>query len=372
MAAKILYANWKSLQSSLGMLALVITVVAWAIAANVANSLFLVGVQPFELAGASAAIATFGLAILDSFIGRSHSKPIDRKEFVLGLILVGLVGADYLAIQRLPVAVAIVLLFTAPILVVLWSALTSRRVPSQSVLIALVLSVCGVILVSNLLASNVEQINWFGILIGLMTAVFFAAYIVLSEQVSATQETIGVMLKTFAVASLFWIAYQLTQGIPWTLFSSGNIFKVIYVGIAGNLLPYLLFFWCIQRVKAERAAIAATLEPFVAGMLAWFWFCQTLSVMQIIGGIFIIVAVTWMQFKTPLNYLYYDKFFRIALFPRLLINIIRNCSTGLDITLFCHSPKLEVLSASRLGFVPQPNINKLQLQIFEKASSNSL
>jgi hypothetical protein len=82
-------------------------------------------------------------------------------------------------------------------------------------------------------------------------------------QVSVTKETIGVMLKTFAVASLFWIAYQLTQGIPWTLFGSENIFKVIYVGIAGNLLPYLLFFWCIQRVQAERAAIAATLEPFV-------------------------------------------------------------------------------------------------------------
>jgi drug/metabolite transporter, DME family len=298
MAARIPDANWKSSQNSLGMLAIVLTVVAWAIAANVANSLFLLGVQPFELAGASAAIATFGLAILDSFIGRSHAKPIDPQQFALGLILVGLVGADYLAIQRLPVAVAIVLLFTAPILVVLWSAFTSRRLPSQSVLVALVLSVCGVILVSNLLASNVEQINWFGILIGLMTAVFFAAYIVLSEQVSVTKETIGVMLKTFAVASLFWISYQLTQGIPWTLLAPENILKVIYVGIAGNLFPYLLFFWSIQRVQAQRAAIAATLEPLVAGVLAWVWFGQTLTLMQIIGGIFIIVAVTWMQFQT--------------------------------------------------------------------------
>ncbi|NJM86511.1 MAG: hypothetical protein HC847_04160 [Hydrococcus sp. RU_2_2] len=51
MAARIPDANWKSSQNSLGMLAIVLTVVAWAIAANVANSLFLVGVQPFELAG---------------------------------------------------------------------------------------------------------------------------------------------------------------------------------------------------------------------------------------------------------------------------------------------------------------------------------
>jgi DME family drug/metabolite transporter len=282
-----------------GLLAMILAVIAWAIAANVANRLFLKGVQPFELAGTSAIIATFGLALLDSLVGRSHAKPINHQQFALGLILVGLVSADYLAIQRLPIAVAIVLLFTAPILVVIWAALTSRCLPSYPVLVALSFSIVGVLLVSNLLASNIEQVDWFGILVGLSTAVFFAAYIVLSEQVSVTNETIGVMLKTFAVASLFWIAYQTTQGIPWTLLTPENILNVLYVGIAGNLLPYQLFFWCIQRVQAERAAIIATLEPLIAGTLAWVWFGQALSVMQIIGGVLIVTAVTWMQFKSP-------------------------------------------------------------------------
>jgi drug/metabolite transporter, DME family len=295
--------DWKVLFSSryspnsLGLMAIVISVVAWAIAANVANHLFLAGVQPFELAGASAMIATFGLAILDSLVGRTHAKPISRKEFALGLVLVGLVGMNYLAVQRLPVAVATVLLFTAPILVVLWTALTSQSLPTHPVLVALSLSIVGILLVSNLLTSTVERVDWFGILVGLSTALFFAAYIVLSEQVSATKETIGVMLKIFAVASLFWIAYQLTQGIPWMLLAPKSILSVIYVGIAGNLLPYLLFFWSIQRIQAERAAIAATLEPVIAGVLAWVWFGQTLAVMQIVGGILIVGAITWMQFQ---------------------------------------------------------------------------
>lgn len=305
MAIKPLHTAWKSLfnlrrfsPNLLGMLAIILTVVAWAIAANVANRLFLTGVQPLELAGASAMIATFGLAVLDSLIGRSHAQPISRQQFALGLILVGLVGADYLAIQRLPVAIAIVLLFMAPVLVVLWTALTSRSIPSRPVLVALSLAIVGVLLVSNLLATHGEPVEWMGIFIGLSTAIFFAAYIVLSEQVSTTNETIGVMLKTFAVASLVWLAYQFTQGIPWALLTPKNMWQVIYVGIAGNLLPYLLFFWCIQRVQAERAAIAATLEPVIAGVLAWVWFGQTLTVMQIVGGFLIIVAITWMQFQT--------------------------------------------------------------------------
>lgn len=305
MAAKTPHTAWKSLfererdsPNRSGLLATIVTVAAWAIAGNVANRLFLSGVQPFELAGASTTIATFGLAILDSLVGRFHAKPIDRPQFALGVILVGLVGGNYLAIQRLPVAVAIVLLFTAPILVVLWTSLTSRCLPSRPVLVALSFSIVGVLLVSNLIDSERAEVEWLGILIGLTSAVFFAAYIVLSDRVSATQETIGVMLKVFAVASLFWMAYQLTQGMPWTLLAPENLPNVIYVGIAGTLLPYLLFFWSIQRIQAERAAIAATLEPVLASVLAWIWFGQTLTPMQILGGFLIVVAITWMQFQT--------------------------------------------------------------------------
>ncbi|MBD3887094.1 EamA family transporter [Phormidium tenue FACHB-886] len=282
---------------------MIFTVILWATAANVATDLFAAGVNPFELAVSSMAIATFGFAILDSFLGQAakrplrgtHAKGMSRQQFVLGLLFAGLTGANYLAIARLPVAVAIVLLFTSPIMVVLWTALTSQRIPSQSVLVALLLSVVGVILVSKVLAGSLDQFNGFGFLVGLASAVFFTAYNMQSERVGVSGEPVGVMLKTFAVASLFWLAYQLTQGIPLTLFNPQNLWKILYMGIAGNMLPYLLFFWGIQRIRAERAVIIATLEPVIASGLAWVWFDQTLTIMQIIGGVLIIIAVTSLQ-----------------------------------------------------------------------------
>jgi DME family drug/metabolite transporter len=295
-----------------GLAAILLTVILWAIAANVATSLFLAGVPPFEVAGVGTMIATFGLAIIDSFFGssqnavlhESYTRKLSRQEFAAGLSLAGLVGMDYLAIQQLSVAVAIVLLFTAPILVVLWTALTNRQTPSRSVVATLILSVLGVVLVSNVLVSGTRQASWLGIGVGLLAAVFFAAYIVLNEKLSGTHQPTAVLLKTFAVASLLWLAYQFSQGIPIQLLTPGNFSKILYVGFAGILLPYLLFFWCIQRVQAERAAIVATLEPFVAGIMAWVWFGQILTPLQIAGGILIIAAVTWLQVKdaspTPL------------------------------------------------------------------------
>ncbi|HEY9656828.1 MAG TPA: EamA family transporter [Allocoleopsis sp.] len=283
--------------STLGLVAILLTVLCWALAANVAFDLFRAGTQPLELAAASAIIATFGLAILNSFWGQSHTKPMRLKQLGLGLVLVLLVGADYMAIQQLPVAVAIVLLFTAPILVILWTAFVSGQAPSRSVGLALMLSIVGVVLVSKLLESSWDQVNWFGIGIGLTTAVCFAAYIILSEQIVGTAEPVGILLQTYAVASLVWLAYQLTQGIPTAVLMPEHVPKVLVVGLAGNLLPYLLFLWSVQRVRAERAAIVATLEPLVAAIVAWLWFGQTLTLLQILGGGLIVAAVTAIQFN---------------------------------------------------------------------------
>ncbi len=286
--------------NTLGLTAIVLAVILWAVTANVVYALLTTGINPLELAGASAMIATFGLVILHCFWGRARfSKTMSWKQFALGLVLVFLVGANYIAVQQLPVAIAIVLLFPSPLLVVLWTALAERRAPSRFVLVALLLSILGVVLVSKLLESNFEQINWFGISIGLTTAFFFTAYILLSEQVSKTGEPIGILLKTYAVASLFWLAYQSTQGLPATLLTSENLPKVFYVGIAGNMFPQLLFLWSIQRVRAEQAAIVATLEPFVAATIAWMWFGQTMSGLQIISGVLIVLAVTALQMKMP-------------------------------------------------------------------------
>ncbi|OWY64227.1 hypothetical protein B7486_48485 [cyanobacterium TDX16] len=95
-------AQLKSLSpSSLGLVAILLTVLCWAVAANVAFDLFTTGIHPLELAGVSATIATFGLAILNSFWGRGQIKPMNLKQFVLGLVLVFLVAADYVAIQQL-------------------------------------------------------------------------------------------------------------------------------------------------------------------------------------------------------------------------------------------------------------------------------
>lgn len=64
---------------SLRLVAILLTTLCWAFAANIAFDLFRAGIHPLELAGVSAMIATFSLAILHSFLGCEPMKPMSLK-----------------------------------------------------------------------------------------------------------------------------------------------------------------------------------------------------------------------------------------------------------------------------------------------------
>jgi drug/metabolite transporter (DMT)-like permease len=63
------------------------------------------------------------------------------------------------------------------------------------------------------------------------------------------------------------------------------------VSIFGTLAAFLLYVWGIERVRAERASIALTLEPVVAAAVAWVWLAQSLSAVQMAGAALVITAV---------------------------------------------------------------------------------
>jgi DME family drug/metabolite transporter len=289
-----------------GLAAIALAAALWAGAAVVARSLFDDGVEPILVAEARSIVAALGLLVplaAARVIGRSEravpgasSRPAARRPLwlhVLGLGLsIALVNATYyLALRHLRVAVAIVLQYTAPVMVVGWAALIARRRPGRDVMTALVAAVAGVVLVSELLSAGTGSLDTFGVGMGLASAVLFATYTVLAERVTAVHGPVGAMRRAFLVASAFWIVVQVPQGWPSVLVESDHVWRVLAIGVLGTLSPFLLYVWGISRVAAERASIAATLEPVLAAAVAWAWLGQALGAAQIVGGVLVLVAV---------------------------------------------------------------------------------
>lgn len=276
--------------------AIALAALLWAIAATVARDLFDSGVPPIQLVEARAVLSAAGLALLPAaWRGRARGRGDFRWVVALGVSIALVNAAYYSAIARLAVAVAIVLQYLGPGIVVAWSALARRRRPSTDVLIAVTVAFLGIVLVSELPAGDLGAIDAIGILAGLASAALFAAYTVQSERAAGIYGPVGALLRAFASASLLWIVYQAPQGWPTALFDPDNIGKVLFVGFAGTLVPFLLYIWAVERIRSERAVIAATLEPLFAGIVAWGWLGQVLSLLQIAGGTLILGAVVSLQ-----------------------------------------------------------------------------
>lgn len=274
--------------------AVALAALLWALSATAARSLFDAGVTPIELVEARAVLAAAGLCLVPGAWARPRHP---RASMVVWLgVAIALVNATYyLAIARLAVAVAIVLQYTGPAVVVGWTSLVERKKPSREVLVALVLAFTGVVLVSEVLSGPLEDLNLPGIAFGLGAAVMFATYTLQSEKAQVVYGPLGALRRAFLVASAFWIVVQIPSGFPDALFERSNLAGVLFVGLGGTLAPFILYIWAVGRMRSERAVIAATLEPLFAGLVAWVWLDQVLSVLQIAGGALILAGVVVLQ-----------------------------------------------------------------------------
>jgi DME family drug/metabolite transporter len=264
----------------------------------VAANLFDDGIKPLELAEARSVVSALGLALIPVSWRPPVAPPSRtvRRSLVLLGVCIGLVNAVYyVAIDRLPVAVALVLQYTAPAMVVVYTAVRLRKRPRNEIVVAVGLALAGVALVSGLLGADLGSVDLFGVAMGLASAVLFASYTLVGESVTRTYGPLGAMFRAFSIAGSLWICWQVFNGWPHELFDPANLPRVILIGLGATLAPFLLYLWGVERVKAERAAIAATLEPVLGAVVAWVLLDQTLTVVQLAGGALVIAAVILIQ-----------------------------------------------------------------------------
>jgi drug/metabolite transporter, DME family len=286
-----------SLQPTVGYVAIAIAAILWAIAAIVASDLFQSGVAPLALSASRTFVAAAGLGLLYAWKPKSY-RWADWRIVALGLSLALVTATYYVAISRMSVAVAIVIQYTAPAMVVGWNALRARTWPHWITMVTALMAMLGIVFVSGVGTEGL-RLDMVGLLAAGFSALFFASNTLLNESMVETYGAVGAMFRGFTVSSGFWLAVQIAQGTRPVLFQPEYIGGVLFVGVAGTLIPFSLLCWGIQHVQAERGAIAATLEPVMAALLAWFLLGQLLSFSQILGGLLVIAAITALQFYKP-------------------------------------------------------------------------
>ncbi len=221
-----------------------------------------------------------------------------RRRDLTALALFGIAGIGavqlsyYEAIQRLPIGVALVIQYTAPLLLLLYARLTGKRVGARLWLAAL-LTIAGCALVVGIYDESLRAVNAVGALVSVLSAVIFALYFILAERVLAVHRPWTALLYGLGFALVAWAIVRPVWLLPWSLVGSN---WPLVAGIAVlTVLPFGLTLSAVSLLPAARVGLTATFEPVVAAVAAFFFLAEALEPPQLAGGAVVLAGIVMAQ-----------------------------------------------------------------------------
>jgi drug/metabolite transporter (DMT)-like permease len=289
----------------LGMLFAVGSAFSFGASGPFAKSLMEAGWSPTAAVTARLAGGALVMALFATFVKPDwFREAVQHGKTVVAYGLIPIAGAQlcyYNAVAHLSVGVALLLEYTAPILVVGWIWATTRRRPRTMTLAGVALAVAGIMLVLNVFSG--AHINVAGMAWGLAAAVCAACYFMMSDEVTAdgsglnsiTLATGGLIVAAAAVALL-----GMTGVMPLT-FTANNvvvaglttswIVPVIALGVITTAIAYTLGISGVARLRPSFASLVGLAEVLFAVLAAWVLVGEAISLVQAIGGAVVLVGL---------------------------------------------------------------------------------
>jgi inner membrane transporter RhtA len=214
-----------------------------------------------------------------------------------GLSLALVTYTYFVAISRLPIAVALVIQFSATAWMTLGAAIWYRRIPSKYVLMALALTFGGIVLLTGVWRQTLNGLDHIGLLYAGLSVITYIAYLLLGRRVGRDVPSLTATAYGAIVAGVFWLCVQPPWSIPANTWVPGHLLQILLVGIFGMAIPFTLTLAALRRIDATRVGIAGMLELVAAGVIAYFWLGQYLDAWQIGGCVSVMAGVAILQYE---------------------------------------------------------------------------
>ncbi len=230
------------------------------------------------------------LALWIVFLMSQREKlKIDRKGLI-GCALAAAantisLGSFYIAVTYIEISVAIVIFSTFPMMALLLLALKGERI-TRLHLIRFGLALLGV----YLLVGFVGQLNWFGVGLVILTAIFFAVHITLIQWRLSEYRTRTITVYILSFMSLYMGVVYLATGHGVPTMGADGWGVVIYTGLVATAIARFAMFAGIRHIGSGQTALLGPLETLMAVVWAMIFLDERLTLIQISGGVLILIS----------------------------------------------------------------------------------
>ena len=237
--------------------------------------------SPFSIMAVRCAIS-----ILIIGAGRRSFKLTVNKKTLLGAVAESLTGILYMsAIKRTTAATAIVLQYTAPVLVFLYTILVKKLRPRLRDVI-IILAVFGGCALS--FADDLAPGNLLGNLLGLASGFTFAGQIILFSDKEADAGS-GVLLSNLISMIVCFPVLFFDKNLD---LSARTIVWVLVLGIFQYGMANLCFSRGCTRLSETETSLLLTIEPIFNPIPVWLVTGEMPGPLALIGFVIVIAGVT--------------------------------------------------------------------------------
>jgi drug/metabolite transporter, DME family len=257
-------------------------------------------VDPVVLSGARAFTA-FAVLIVYLLVSRRYALRISQRDLPFFAVfgVVGLAGVHFTyfkAISHTNVATAILLEYLAPVIVLIVSVLFLGQRVTWTLPTGVALSIVGCALVVGAIGGDGLAVSPEGIAWGLASAVFFAAYSLMGRYAARRFSPWTTLVYGLGFASIFWLLYlRGPSGAADAFATVASTAAVLFIAVASTIIPFAAFLKALHYIDPTRATIVATLEPVLAGVVAFLVLGETFGPVQILGGVLVLGAIILIQ-----------------------------------------------------------------------------
>ena len=298
----------KHRRQALGYSVYAIAALLFAINGTVSKSILVTGISAARLTELRVTAAFLIMLVIVAITRRSALR-IRRDEIVL-LLAFGVLGIAmtqwlfFIAIERLAVGVALIIEFTAPIMVALWFRFGRRQQVKPTVWVGLALALAGLVLIAQVWQGF--SLDVLGVAAAFGAAAALANYYILAEhQVHRPggRDTISLTMWGFGAAALFFAVVQPWWSYPWEQLSGSGqplgvdgpqvpvSILIAWMVILGTVAPFWLVVASLHHLTSAQASTIGMMEPVLASIVAWIALSEILTPVQIIGGLVVLAGV---------------------------------------------------------------------------------
>ena len=243
-----------------------------------------------EIALYRSVIAALPIGVFLFFSGQKFRFDVWKKQGIL-LILSGLsLGINWIllfeAYRYTTVSTATLCYYFAPVLVTVISSLVFREKLTKLQTVCFLMSSAGLVLITGF---GDWQTSGKGIAFGLGAAVFYAVTVLLNKTIRDVTGLQRTFFQFLSAALILTPYVACSGGFHLGVLNIHALILLMVVGLIHTGLAYCLYFSAIAKLPGQQIAVLSYIDPLVAVLVSVWLLNEPMTVMQIIGGAWILL-----------------------------------------------------------------------------------